>query len=110
MQLGYTQHKQGREKEAKAIYNAVLKQKPHDPGVLAVVSNNSVTVNKEQSLFESKKKIKCALLETAQKKLTSWQNKQIAINNCLLNLRTGQVRSMLDLNLLFVRDLFQNFI
>ncbi len=41
---------QGREKEAQAIYNTVLKTKPSDIALVAVASNNLMTINKDQVL------------------------------------------------------------
>ena len=42
--------KLGREKEAQNIYNAVLKAKPQDIGLVAVASNNLLTINRSCSL------------------------------------------------------------
>jgi signal recognition particle subunit SRP72 len=36
----------GKEKEAQTIYNAVLKTKPSDIGLVAVASNNLITINR----------------------------------------------------------------
>ena len=41
-------HLQGREKEAQAIYNMVLKTKPSDIALVAVASNNLMAINKDQ--------------------------------------------------------------
>lgn len=82
---------QGREKDAQAVYNSILKKKPDDVGLLAIASNNSIALNKDQNLFDSKKKIRNATTDGLQHKLTSRQRKEIAINQCLLSLYTNQV-------------------
>ncbi|KAJ9578829.1 hypothetical protein L9F63_004933 [Diploptera punctata] len=90
VQLAYCLHKQGREKEAQAIYTAALKQKPDDIGLVAIASNNMVVINKDQNVFDSKKKMKSATSEGLEHKLTSRQRKNIALNHCLLALYTNQ--------------------
>ncbi|KAL1110095.1 hypothetical protein AAG570_008172 [Ranatra chinensis] len=96
VQQGYCMHKQGREKDAQALYNFVLKQKPNDAGLVAVASNNTAAINGKQYLFHSKKKLKAASTDTAQHKLTSQQRKVIAVNNCLLNTHTSQCDQALE--------------
>lgn len=90
-QLAYCLQMQGREKEAQVIYNAILKSKPSDIGLVAVASNNSVTINRDQNVFDSKKKMKSATAEGIEHKLTSLQRKNIAFNQCLLTIYTNQV-------------------
>ena len=46
VQLGYVLQRLGKEKEAQAIYNAVLKARPSDIGLVAVASNNLITINR----------------------------------------------------------------
>ena len=46
VQLAYVLQMQGKEKEAQAIYNNVLKNKPADIGLIAVASNNLLTLNR----------------------------------------------------------------
>ncbi|CAG2063352.1 unnamed protein product, partial [Timema podura] len=89
--LAYCLHMQGREKEAQLIYTAALKQKPDDIGLVAIASNNIIAINRDQNVFDSKKKIKSATLEGLEHKLTSRQRKNIAVNHCLLALYTNQV-------------------
>ncbi|GFS58379.1 signal recognition particle subunit SRP72 [Nephila pilipes] len=73
------------------LYNLVLKNKPSDVAVVAVASNNVVTINKDQNVFDSKKKIKTATAESLDPKLTTKQRQTISINNCLLLLHTHQI-------------------
>lgn len=81
---------QGRGKEAANIYGDILKNKPNDAALVAVCSNNIVTINKDQNVFDSKKKIRAAMADACEHKLTNRQKKVIAINNCLVTLYTNQ--------------------
>ncbi|XP_005178216.1 signal recognition particle subunit SRP72 [Musca domestica] len=89
VQIAYCLQMQGKTKEAASIYAEVLKNKPKDPALVAVASNNSVAINRDQHVFDSKKKIRSALAESCEHKLTSRQKKAIALNNCLLALFTN---------------------
>ncbi|XP_065369457.1 signal recognition particle subunit SRP72 [Calliphora vicina] len=89
VQVAYCMQMQGKTKEAAAIYAEVLKNKPKDPALIAVASNNSVVINKDQHVFDSKKKIRSAMADACEYKLTSRQKKAIALNNCLLALFTN---------------------
>lgn len=90
VQLAYCLQMQGKIKEATAIYLDALKQKTSDPALIAVASNNMVAINKDQNVFDSKKKIRAAMAEACEHKLTARQKKIIAINNALLTLYTNQ--------------------
>lgn len=90
VQLAYCLQMQGRAKEASIIYADTLKNKPTDPALIAVASNNSIVINKDQNVFDSKKKIRSAMSDECKHKLTSRQKKSIAFNNCLLGLYTNQ--------------------
>ncbi|EEC02594.1 signal recognition particle protein, putative [Ixodes scapularis] len=89
-QLGYTKQKLGHSDQAMKLYNLVLKQRPSDNAIAAVAANNIVTVNKDQNVFDSKKKMKMAVSEGLESKLTSQQRRAIALNHCLLLYHTGQ--------------------
>lgn len=82
---------QGREKEAQQIYTAILKRKPDDIGLVAIASNNSVAINKDQNIFDSKKKMKNATSDGLQHKLTSRQRRDVAFNQCLFAMYNNQV-------------------
>lgn len=90
VQLAYCLQMQGRAKEASVIYAETLKNKPTDPALIAVASNNSVVINKDQNVFDSKKKIRSALIDAVEHKLNSRQKKSITVNNCILALYTKQ--------------------
>lgn len=91
MQLAYCLQLQGRENEAQGIYTTALKRKPDDISLVAIASNNSVVINKDQNVFDSKKKMKSASSDGLEHKLTSRQRKNIAVNQCLMLLYTNQV-------------------
>ena len=95
VQLAYCLQLQGREKEAQGIYTTALKRKPDDISLVAIASNNSVTINKDQNVFDSKKKMKSALSDGLEHKLTSRQRKNIALNQCLMLLYTNQVHKFI---------------
>lgn len=105
VQLGYSLQMQGREKEAGAIYNQVLKTKPTDVGLVAVASNNLLTLNKDQNIFDSKKRIKAATVEELEHKLTKENRAAIARNNVLLAMYTNQV----DLTRTLLKELASKF-
>lgn len=90
VQLAYCLQQQNRIKEATAIYSDVLKNKSDDVALTAVASNNMVAINKSQNVFDSKKKIRAAMADACEHKLTARQKKTIALNNCLLTLCTNQ--------------------
>ena len=91
VQLGYVMQSQGRDKEAQTIYNQVLRNKPSDIGLTAVASNNLIAINKDQNIFDSKKRIKAATVEGLETKLNSAQRAAISRNNALLAMFTAQV-------------------
>ncbi|CAH1998677.1 unnamed protein product [Acanthoscelides obtectus] len=90
VQLAYVYQKQGRIREAHQIYTATLKLKIEDMALIAAASNNVVCINKDQNLFDSKKKMKAAMNEALVYKLPSRQRKYIALNNAILNYYVNQ--------------------
>ena len=89
-QLGYVDQMLGDLDSASKMYNQALKLKPTDPLVIAVACNNIVTINKDQNIFDSRKKTKQALNEINNPKLSVSQRRSIVFNNCLLLLLTNQ--------------------
>lgn len=73
--MAYCLQVQGREKEAQALYSSILKSKPSDIGLVAIASNNSVAINREQNVFDSKKKMKSATADGVEHKLSSKQRR-----------------------------------
>ncbi|EHB13850.1 Signal recognition particle 72 kDa protein [Heterocephalus glaber] len=56
-QMAYILQLQGHT-EALQLYNQIIKLKPTDVGLLSVIANNIITINKDQNIFDSKKKMK----------------------------------------------------
>lgn len=104
VQQAYCMQMQGKSKEPSLIYSECLKNKPKDAVLVAVASNNSVVLNKDQNLFDSKKKIRSAMSEACEQKLTSKQKKSIALNNCLLALFSGSSEQTIQLCNKFVQQ------
>lgn len=73
--MAYCLQMQGREKEAQSLYTSILKAKPSDIGLIAIASNNSVAINREQNVFDSKKKMKSATADGVEHKLSSKQRR-----------------------------------
>jgi len=90
VQMGYALQKLGQNEAALRLYNQVIKQRPLDLALAAVASNNIITINKEQNVFDSKKKIKVATADSLKQKLTWSQRRIIAMNECLLYMYSGQ--------------------
>ncbi|KAK2716271.1 signal recognition particle subunit SRP72-like [Artemia franciscana] len=99
VQLGYVLQVLGQEKEAQSLYSLALKCKPSDIGLIAIASNNLAVFNKEQNVFDTKKKLKSATSEGLEFKLNSKQREIIAKNNCiflLTNAKPEQCRHALE--------------
>uniref|UniRef100_A0A1L8DW84 Signal recognition particle subunit SRP72 n=1 Tax=Nyssomyia neivai TaxID=330878 RepID=A0A1L8DW84_9DIPT len=90
VQLAYCLQMQGKVKEAAAIYVDALKNKKNDAALIAVASNNMVAINKDQNVFDSKKKMRSAMADACEHKLTLRQKKNIAFNSSLLAFYTNQ--------------------
>ncbi|XP_076067032.1 signal recognition particle 72 [Oratosquilla oratoria] len=90
VQQGHCLQLLGREKEATALYNAVLKTKPDDAALVAIINNNLVAINRDGNVFDSKKRMKTAVASGLEHKLTSRQRTSIALNQCLLSYYTNQ--------------------
>ncbi|KAL8611218.1 hypothetical protein ACOMHN_013649 [Nucella lapillus] len=90
VQMGYLLQCKGRTEEASQLYNVVQKNRPSDTGLCAVLSNNIVTVNKDQNVFDSKRKMKSATVDSVKAKLTASQKETIAVNQCLLHMYSNQ--------------------
>jgi signal recognition particle subunit SRP72 len=58
---------------------------------MAVLNNNLVCLNKDQNVFDSKKKLKAVTSSELEFKLNSLQLKTIAYNEILFSVLTNQV-------------------
>ncbi|XP_012935251.1 signal recognition particle subunit SRP72 [Aplysia californica] len=90
VQRGYIKQCLNKNDQASQLYNQVLKTKPSDMGLVAVVSNNVVTINKDQNIFDSKRKIKAASGDGLKHKTVSAQRKHISVNQCLVHMYSNQ--------------------
>ncbi|XP_004085026.1 signal recognition particle subunit SRP72 [Oryzias latipes] len=89
-QMAYVMQLQGRTEEALQLYNQVIKLKPSDVGLLAVTANNIITINKDQNVFDSKRKVKLTSAEGVEYKLAKKQLQAIDFNKALLAMYTNQ--------------------
>ncbi|XP_034266764.1 signal recognition particle subunit SRP72 [Pantherophis guttatus] len=89
-QMAYILQLQGHTEEALQLYNQIIKLKPTDVGLLAVIANNIITINKDQNVFDSKKKVKLTNAEGVEHKLSKKQLQAIEFNKALLAMYTNQ--------------------
>uniref|UniRef100_A0A8C2ZEI8 Signal recognition particle subunit SRP72 n=1 Tax=Cyclopterus lumpus TaxID=8103 RepID=A0A8C2ZEI8_CYCLU len=89
-QMAYVMQLEGRTDEALQLYNQVIKLKPSDVGLLAVTANNIITINNDQNVFDSKKKVKLTNAEGVEYKLARKQLQAIDFNKALLAMYTNQ--------------------
>ncbi|NWW32218.1 SRP72 protein, partial [Panurus biarmicus] len=89
-QMAYIMQLQGRTEDALQLYNQIIKLKPTDVGLLAVIANNIITINKDQNVFDSKKKVKLTNAEGVEHKLSKKQLQAIEFNKALLAMYTNQ--------------------
>ncbi|XP_075277649.1 signal recognition particle subunit SRP72 [Opisthocomus hoazin] len=89
-QMAYIMQLQGRTDDALQLYNQIIKLKPTDVGLLAVIANNIITINKDQNVFDSKKKVKLTNAEGVEHKLSKKQLQAIEFNKALLAMYTNQ--------------------
>lgn len=93
-QIAYAYQAMGNHKQALEIYNQILKQKPTDATLLALVNNNIVSINQDQNIFDSRKKMKNAVADLGQTKLTKFQRRVVLMNHLLLLLNTNQNKAV----------------
>uniref|UniRef100_F7D1G4 Signal recognition particle subunit SRP72 n=1 Tax=Monodelphis domestica TaxID=13616 RepID=F7D1G4_MONDO len=89
-QMAYILQLQGHTEEALQLYNQIIKLKPTDVGLLAVIANNIITINKDQNVFDSKKKVKLTNADGVEHKLSKKQLQAIEFNKALLAMYTNQ--------------------
>ncbi len=65
--------------------------RPTDLAIIAVASNNLAVLNRDQNLFDSRKRIKAATAPETEPKLNAFQKKIVQVNEALLAIYTGQV-------------------
>ncbi|XP_013134269.1 PREDICTED: signal recognition particle subunit SRP72 [Papilio polytes] len=90
VQQGYSLQCAGRDKEAAALYQAVLRARPADQALVAVASNNLVVINRDSNVFDSRKRMKAATADGLEHKLTSRQRAVIVYNQAILAIYSNQ--------------------
>jgi signal recognition particle subunit SRP72 len=80
----------GRDKEAAEVFTQILKAKPDDEILSAVAAVNLVALNKDRSVFDSRKKMALVDVDALANKLTKAQKEAIGTNNLLLLLHMNQ--------------------
>ncbi|KAI4796243.1 hypothetical protein KUCAC02_027876 [Chaenocephalus aceratus] len=88
-QMAYVMQLQGRTDEALQLYNQMYTSR-QTWGLLAVTANNIITINKDQNVFDSKKKVKLTNAEGVEFKLAKKQLQAIDFNKSLLAMYTNQ--------------------
>ncbi len=88
---------QNRPKEALSCYNSVLKTRPEDSTLLAVVANNILVINGDRDVFDSRKRVKVLVSEGESKKLTVHQRATMLFNRSIFALQTNQLDQCRDL-------------
>ena len=89
-QLAYVAQVAGDNIEALERYSVLLHDKPTNPVVMAVVSNNYVALRGDGDLFSSAKRLKTAAAAATQPRLSAVQRHGIAFNRALLLLRMNK--------------------
>ncbi|KAL7060465.1 hypothetical protein AAHC03_010285 [Spirometra sp. Aus1] len=84
---------QKKETEAAEIYHTIIRQKSGDPSLMAVAANNLICINREQNVFDTKKRIKAISLESLKHKLFRFQRTAMLFNQGLFYLQTGQLEA-----------------
>ncbi|XP_053602783.1 signal recognition particle subunit SRP72 isoform X2 [Plodia interpunctella] len=90
VQQAYCLQQMGKEKEAAAVYQNVLKDKPSDQALVAIASNNLVVINRDTNVFDSRKRMKAATQDGLEHKLNSRQRRAIAYNQAILAIYSNQ--------------------
>ena len=89
-QLAFCLQKLGQTEQALQLYGGVLRTKGADVTVGACVANNLVCINRDQNVFDSKRRIKAATAQELRHKLTNRQRALIAYNEILFCIITSQ--------------------
>ena len=58
---------------------------------MAIISNNLICINKDQNVFDTKKRIKASSIDGLHYKLFQTQRSSILVNQALFHLNNNQV-------------------
>jgi len=97
VQLAYTMQMLGKEEESLILYNQIIKMKPSDVALMAVTSNNIITINRETNMFDSRKRVKATAASGVENKLVHKQLKKIDLNRALIYMYSNQMEQCKDL-------------
>lgn len=92
-QIAFCNQMLNKEDAALKMYNEIFRQKLSDNTLIAIISNNILAIHRDQNLFDSKKKVKMAMNEVAEQKLTEQQKFIIHFNYCLFLIKTNQLEA-----------------
>ncbi|VDQ04251.1 unnamed protein product, partial [Trichobilharzia regenti] len=93
VQRAYILQLNKKEEEANQLYQSVIRQRVSDPALLAVAANNIVCINRDQNIFDSRKRIKMASTDGLQFKLFSHQRNDMLVNQALFYWYTNQMEA-----------------
>ncbi|CAH8827948.1 unnamed protein product [Trichobilharzia szidati] len=93
VQRAYILQLNKKEEEANQLYQSVIRQRVSDPALLAVAANNIVCINRDQNIFDSRKRIKMASTDGLQFKLFPHQRNDMLVNQALFYWYTNQMEA-----------------
>lgn len=93
-QLAYCKQCLGEETEAASLYHETLRHRPSDSAVAATIANNIVALNRQRSVFDSRKRMRVLASTDTVARLSGWQKRQLTINQCVFNCLTRQTEQM----------------
>ncbi|KAL5108500.1 Signal recognition particle subunit SRP72 [Taenia crassiceps] len=91
VQRGFVMQQQRKADIAFEIYHTILRQRSGDPSLMVVVSNNLICINKDQNVFDTRKRIKASSIDDLQHKLFQAQRSSILANQALFYLNNNQL-------------------
>eukprot|EP01134_Creolimax_fragrantissima_P000911 CFRG0911T1 len=90
LQQGVSEHMKGNHKQAKNVYETILRSKPSDAVVTAVASNNLAALIGETNSHEAKKRMKTVQSAGLSNKMTTTQRLAVAENTAVLAYHLNQ--------------------
>ncbi|KAL5968575.1 Signal recognition particle subunit SRP72 [Taenia solium] len=91
VQKGFVMQQQRKADIALEIYHTILRQRSGDPSLMVVVSNNLICINKDQNVFDTRRRIKASSVDDLQHKLFQAQRSSILTNQALFYLNNNQL-------------------
>uniref|UniRef100_A0A0R3WMW7 Signal recognition particle subunit SRP72 n=1 Tax=Hydatigena taeniaeformis TaxID=6205 RepID=A0A0R3WMW7_HYDTA len=91
VQKGFVLQQQQKTDIAFEIYHTILRQRSGDPSLMVIVSNNLICINKDQNVFDTRKRIKASSIDDLHHKLFQAQRSSILTNQALFYFNTNQL-------------------